>query len=280
MTHAFLPDRAFIDIGGADAESFLQNLITTDLSTLEDGEAAPGALLTPQGKILFLFLIARNGAGFRLETDSAFRDNLLKRLTMYRLRAAVELTAHPASGVSVIWNEDAAGTRDRRFAKAGIVLLRTPGDAASEGSDAGAYHRLRIRHGIAEASADYAEGDAFPHDVLLDRSGGLSFRKGCYVGQEVVSRMQHRGTARRRLVTVSADADPGPPGTPLTIDGKPLGALGSVEGKDALAIVRIDKAGEAMASGRSILAGTQPVVLALPVWSELTFPTASAGDEA
>ena len=280
MTHAFLPDRAFLDVGGADAESFLQNLITSDLPSLGEAEAAPGALLTPQGKILFFFLIARNGAGFRLETDSASRDNLLKRLMMYRLRAAVDLIPLAAEGVSVFWDEEATGVADRRFAKAGIALTRQPGNAAAETSDAAAYHRLRIEHGIAEASADHSDGDAFPHDVLMDRSGGLSFRKGCYVGQEVVSRMQHRGTARRRLVTVSAEAPLGASGTTLTVDGKPIGALGSVEEKSALAIVRIDKAGEAIAGGRTILAGDVPVTLTLPAWSELTFPTSSAGDEA
>lgn len=280
MTHAFLPDRAFIQIGGADAESFLQNLITTDLSTLGPGEAAPGALLTPQGKILFYFLVSREGGGLRLETDSAFRDNLLKRLTMYRLRAAVELVPLAVEGVSLFWDEPADGTRDRRFDKAGITLVRQPGAAALEGGSTDAYTALRIRHGIAEAAADYADGDAFPHDVLMDRSGGLSFRKGCYVGQEVVSRMQHRGTARRRLVTVSSEAALGEAGTALTADGKPLGNLGTVMGNQALAIVRVDRAGEAMAGGRPILAGDQPVMLTLPAWSELEFPAGGDGDEA
>jgi folate-binding protein YgfZ len=280
MTHAFLPDRAFIEIGGADAESFLQNLITTDLAGLEAGEAAPGALLTPQGKILFLFLISRREGGFRLETDSASRDNLLKRLTMYRLRAAVTLDATDGSGVSVHWDEPAAGLRDRRFARAGVTLVREPGNGAAEGSDIGAYEALRVAHGIAEKPADHAEGDAFPHDILLDLSGGLSFRKGCYVGQEVVSRMQHRGTARRRLVTVKAEAPLAASGAPLTTGGKALGPLGTVSGNRALAIVRTDRAGQAMANGQPILADDKPVSLTLPAWSGLAFPTDSAGDEA
>lgn len=280
MTHAFLPDRAFIHIGGADAESFLQNLITTDLSTLGTGGAAPGALLTPQGKILFYFLVSRDGAGLVLETDSGSRDNLLKRLTMYRLRAAVELSPLEADGVSLFWDEPADGIKDRRFEKAGIMLVRQPGSAASQAGASDAYAALRIRHGIAEAAADYADGDAFPHDVLMDRSGGLSFRKGCYIGQEVVSRMQHRGTARRRLVTVSGEGGLGETGTPLTVDGKPLGALGTVLGNQALAIVRVDRAGEAITEGKPILAGDEPVTLALPAWSELDFPSSGGGDEA
>ena len=286
MTHAFLPDRAFVDIGGADAETFLQNLITTDLPGLEPGEVAPGALLTPQGKILFPFLITRTKAGFRLETDSALRDNLLKRLMMYRLRAAVDLAPVAGSGVWLVWNEPGDGVRDRRFAKAGVTLTRKAVDAVSgpEASDAAtdgaaAYRALRIAHGIAEEPADYADGDAFPHDVLLDRSGGLSFRKGCYVGQEVVSRMQHRGTARRRLVQVTAGGDLAASGPSLTAEGKAIGTLASVAGSRALALVRIDKAGAAMAAGTPILAGDLPVTLALPAWSDLVFPTDAAGDE-
>ena len=273
MPHAFLPGRAFVDIGGADAESFLQNLITTDLPGLQPGETAPGALLTPQGKIMFFFLVGRTETGFRLETDSTARDNLLKRLMMYRLRAAVELAPLGENGVTVSWGEPADGLVDRRFAKAGVPLTRQPGDGTGEtGSDAEAYTALRIAHGIAEDPIDYAEGDAFPHDVLLDRSGGLSFRKGCYVGQEVVSRMQHRGTARRRLVQVTAEDALPASGTALTAGGKSIGTLATVQGTAGLALVRIDRAGEAIAAGLPILTGDMPVTLALPDWSELSFP--------
>jgi folate-binding Fe-S cluster repair protein YgfZ len=112
----------------------------------------------------------------------------------------------------------------------------------------------------------------------MDFNGGLSFRKGCYVGQEVVSRMQHRGTARRRVVTVSAATTLPETGTEITAGGKPVGALGSVEGGSGLAIVRIDRAGAAMAAGTPLLAGETPVSLVLPAWSGLVFPT--SGDEA
>ncbi|MBB4065589.1 CAF17-like 4Fe-4S cluster assembly/insertion protein YgfZ [Gellertiella hungarica] len=279
MTQAFLAGRGFLTIGGADAESFLQNLITTDLASLKEGEAAPGALLTPQGKILFHFLISREGDGFLLETDSASRDNLLKRLTMYRLRAAVDLAAAPFDSVTVSLDGEGRGMVDRRFLKAGHTVRRLPGGTPDAASEA-AYLRLRIAHGIAEAPADFALGDAFPHDILMDRDGGLHFRKGCYVGQEVVSRMQHRSTARRRVVSVRAEA-PLPPGsTAITAAGKTIGSLGTVCGQDGLAIVRIDKAGEAMAAGAGILAGEVPVALSLPAWTGLSFPTETAGDEA
>ncbi|MEF0939331.1 CAF17-like 4Fe-4S cluster assembly/insertion protein YgfZ [Rhizobium sp. BR 362] len=277
MPAVFLRDRSFLRVTGAEAEAFLHNLITTDLASLGADEARPGALLTPQGKILFDFMIWRDGPGFLLETDATQKDGLLKRLTMYRLRAPVDFVAVDTEGVTVAWDEHIAESRrDSRFAKAGITLTRTPGQ---HGDDAeGLYRTLRIANGIAVSGEDFALQDAFPHDVLMDINGGLGFRKGCYVGQEVVSRMQHRGTARRRVVIVSGSTDLPATGTELTVGGKPIGTLGSTGGSKGLAIVRIDRAGEAIATGTAILAADRDVSLALPAWSGLSFPTQS--DEA
>jgi folate-binding protein YgfZ len=276
MPSVFLKDRALIRVSGAEAQSFLQNLITTDIVSLDAAEARPGALLTPQGKILFDFMIWRDGDDFIIETDESQREALTKRLTMYKLRAAVALAAE-GNGVTVSWDDVSTdGFKDSRFAKAGIDVFRRPGE---HGSDAVAlYDALRAAHGVAVSGSDYALQDAFPHDVLMDLNGGLSFKKGCYVGQEVVSRMQHRGTARRRVVTVSS-VDPLPAsGTEITANGKPVGTLGSVSGHSGLAIVRIDRAGEAMSAGTPLLAGDVAVTVALPAWSALVFPAAS--DEA
>jgi tRNA-modifying protein YgfZ len=271
MPAVFLKDRTLIRIGGAEAQSFLHNLITTDIVSLPEGEARPGALLTPQGKILFDFMIWRDGADFIVETDGEQRDALLKRLTMYKLRAAVTLVPGEAEGVTVSWNDThAEGVVDSRFAKAGVHLLRRSGEhGAADESD---YHALRAAHGIVASGLDFALQDAFPHDVLMDLNGGLSFRKGCYVGQEVVSRMQHRGTARRRVVTVTADSALPAGGTDITAGGKPVGTLGSSAGTVGLAIVRIDRAGEAIAAGTPLLAGDVAVSLTLPAWSGLSFP--------
>jgi folate-binding protein YgfZ len=285
MPAVFLKDRSLLFVSGAEAQSFLQNLITTDISALGADEARPGALLTPQGKILFDFMIWQDGDGYMIETDAGQRDSLLKRLTMYKLRAAVTLAPSTEEGVTVCWGEDAEdsqgvrgsqGVRDSRFTKAGITLIRRPGKLG-DGKEA-LYDALRISHGIVTSGSDFALQDAFPHDVLMDFNGGLSFRKGCYVGQEVVSRMQHRGTARRRVVTVSAATDLPGTGTEITAAGKPVGTLGSVEGGNGLAIVRIDRAGAAMAAGTPLLAGETPVSLVLPAWSGLVFP--ASADEA
>lgn len=274
MPSAFLPDRAFVKIAGADAEHFLQNLITTDLGALAEKELRPGALLTPQGKILFDFLISRDGDGFLIDIPADQMDAFIRRMTMYKLRSPVTIEALPVTGATVTWGESADGVADHRFALAGTELRRQVG-RTGDPADREGYDALRILHGVPESGADYALQDAFPHDVLFDKSGGVSFRKGCYVGQEVVSRMQHRSTARRRVVILSADASLPATGTEITIGGKPIGALGTVAGDRALAIVRIDKAGEAMAAGEPILAGDVPVTVTLPSWSGLTFPAAA-----
>ena len=274
MPSAFLPDRAFVKIAGADAEHFLQNLITTDLGVLAESELRPGALLTPQGKILFDFLISRDGDGFLIDIPADQIDAFIRRMTMYKLRSPVTIEALPVKGATVTWGESADGVADHRFALAGTELRRQVG-RTGDPADREGYDALRILHGVPESGADYALQDAFPHDVLFDKSGGVSFRKGCYVGQEVVSRMQHRSTARRRVVILSADASLPATGTEITISGKPIGALGTVAGDRALAIVRIDKAGEAMAAGEPILAGDVPVTVTLPSWSGLTFPAAA-----
>lgn len=274
MSSAFLIDRSLIRVSGTGATDFLQNLITPDLDSLPEGEARAGALLTPQGKIMFEFLIWRSEDGYVLETGSDQQDQLLRRLTMYKLRAPVQLTADEQPGVSVYWDETApaGAVKDSRFSEAGVDLYRMPGTSSAQ--DASSYHQLRVAHGIVVAGLDYQLQDAFPHDVLMDVNEGVSFRKGCFVGQEVVSRMKHRGTARRRVVTVTADTDLPDSGTEILAAGKPLGVLGTVCGKQGLAIIRTDRAADAMASGADITAGSATVTVALPGWSGLSFPAA------
>jgi len=276
MPSVTLSGRAFLRLSGKDAETFLQALITTDLPSLPEGEIRPGALLTPQGKILFDFLIRRDGAdAFLIETGEEQRDGLLKRLTLYKLRAVVDLAAVEGDAVTVAWEApEADAPRDARFAAAGLTVSRRPGAGGTD--DPALYDGLRIAAGLPESGRDYALSDAFPHDVLLDRSGGLSFRKGCYVGQEVVSRMQHRGTARRRPVVVKAETALPETGTELLAGGKPVGTLGTVSGLLGLAVVRLDRAADAMRMGTPITAGDVPVTLELPAWTGLGFPQEAA----
>lgn len=280
MPATFLGTRRLIRISGPDAAEFLQGLITADVAAVAPSVAQPAALLTPQGKILFDFLFWQDEDGFVIDIDGESRDAFIKRLTLYKLRAAVTITPLPDEGVTVFWDMDDldGAVEDYRFTKAGIRVLRKPGHHG-DGPES-AYRAQRITHGIVMSGFDYALQDAFPHDVLMDLNGGVSFRKGCFVGQEVVSRMKHRGTARRRPVIVSASAPLPASGAEITAGGKPIGTLGTVIGPQALAIVRIDRAGEALASGDLILAGDVPVTLTLPAWSGLSFPMGTAEAEA
>lgn len=277
MPAAFLPNRSHFTVSGVDAQEFLQGLITTDVDGLASGYAAPGALLTPQGKIMFYFMISRTSDGFSIETSSDSVDALAKRLTMYKLRAKVDIGAQEAMGTSLLRGDDetADALKDIRFEKAGIELFRKAGGTAG---DADAFDALRVEAMVLEPGIDFALNDVFPHDIMLDLNGGLSFKKGCYVGQEVVSRMQHRSTARRRPVKVIAESALPGSETPITVDGKSIGALGTVSNNTGLAIVRIDKAGAATAAGKPILVGDLEVSLSLAPWSGLAFPKTDEGE--
>ncbi|TIQ31728.1 MAG: folate-binding protein YgfZ [Mesorhizobium sp.] len=285
MPFALLKDRSLISVSGPDAEHFLQNILTTDLDALGAGEAKPGALLSPQGKILFDFLISRAGDnGFRLDCRSDVADDFMRRLMLYRLRAKAEIAKQDQVVVTVAWGDDSTASfsdstahADTRFRD--VAVRRVYGDAAQNGGDAGAWQALRIANGIAESGSDYQLGDAFPHDVLLDETGGIGFKKGCYVGQEVVSRMQHRGTARRRVLIATADGPLPASGTELTVAGRPVGTLGSVSGKAGLAIARIDRVKAASDAGEAIMSGDVPVALAIPAWAKFTFPQDAASAE-
>lgn len=165
--------------------------------------------------------------------------------------------------------------RDTRFA--GSPVFRTYGAAAGGDDGIDAWQAFRISQGVAESGADYALGDAFPHDVLLDETGGVGFRKGCYVGQEVVSRMQHRGTARRRVMIASAETSLPPTGTDILAGGRSIGSLGSVSGSQALAIVRIDRVRDAQDTGQQIVAGGVALTLSIPAWAKYRLPEVAAG---
>lgn len=285
MPSARLDARAIVSVSGPDAEHFLQNIVTADLDALKSGEAKPSALLAPQGKILFDFLVSRNGADtFRLECRADIADDFVRRLTLYKLRAKVQISKQDESLVTVSWGSDSIPSetdstwlRDTRFPETAPAWRSYEAQAVDR--DLAAWHACRIANGVAESGVDYALGDAFPHDVLLDQLGGVGFRKGCYVGQEVVSRMQHRGTARRRVLIVSGDALPAP-GTEVAANGRPIGALGSTADGKGLAILRIDRVKDALDAGQPIEAGGVSVSVAIPSWASFTYPEKTSGEDA
>lgn len=284
MPTALLDDRAIVSVSGPDAEHFLQNIVTADLDTLKSGEAKPSALLAPQGKILFDFLVSRTGDGaLLLECRADIADDFVRRLTLYKLRAKVEISKRDESLVAVSWGDDSVASetdsswlRDSRFPEDMPAWRSYQPQAVT--ADLAAWHAFRITAGIAESGPDYALGDAFPHDVLLDQMGGVGFRKGCYIGQEVVSRMQHRGTARRRVLLVTGGALPAP-GTDVSANGKTVGTLGSTADGSALAILRIDRVKDALDAGVAIEANGAPLAVEIPAWAKFGWPEKSTGED-
>jgi folate-binding protein YgfZ len=292
MASVVLTDRTIIRVSGPDAEHLLQNIVTADLDTLEAGQAKPCALLTPQGKILFDFLISRDGAdAFLLDCRAELAADLTRRLMLYKLRAKAEISQEKEILVGAAWDDDSPGSqtdssasqtestqlRDLRFSE--TPVWRIYANDFRPTATLADWNALRVANGVAESGPDYDLSDVFPHDVLLDQNGGVGFKKGCYVGQEVVSRMQHRGTARRRVLIASADTNLPDARTGITANGRTIGALGTVDGRDGLAIVRIDRVKDALDHETPILAGDVPLLFTIPPGAQFTFPT-DAGDDA
>lgn len=279
-----LAPRATVRVSGPEAEHFLHNVITTDLGALQPGEAKAGALLTPQGKIMFDFVVSRAGPGaFRLDCRADIAADLARRLMLYKLRAKLDIALEEQSVVAVSWENDSAPETgdetvlDLRF-PAETRVIRHYGTQPPANADETGWTRLRIGNAVAESGSDFALGDAFPHDVLYDQNGGVGLKKGCYIGQEVVSRMHHRGTARRRLLIASAEAVLPEAGTELKANDRALGTLGSVAGTTGLAIARIDRVKDAMDAAIPILAGEVSVTLSIPAWARFTFPETGGGE--
>lgn len=281
MPIALLPDRAVVTVSGEDAESFLQGILTCNVETLEPGEARLGALLSPQGKILFDFLVSRGPEGFRLEAAAERVADLVRRLGLYRLRAKVAIAADPALVVAASWaraeipaetSAEVEAVRDGRLPALGSRIYA---DAAAFSADAtqADYHAHRIALGVPEGGCDFAYGDAFPHEALMDQLGGVDFKKGCYVGQEVVSRMQHRGTARTRVVPVVFVTGEAPePGTEILAGQKSLGVTGSRAGARGLATIRLDRLADALAAGEPLRAGSTVLGVEKPAFARFAFP--------
>lgn len=274
---AELPDRGAVRVRGEEARGFLQGLITNNLDGVGEGRAIYAGLLSPQGKILFDFFVVPEEGGFVLECRKDAAAALRQRLVFYRLRAKIEIEDVPLK-VAAVWGGGERGAlagfrsyADPRRPDLGHRVL-TPEDAdlaalpCAPGNEA-EYHAFRIGLGVPEGGRDYAFGDTFPHEALFDQLHGVDFRKGCFVGQEVVSRMEHRGTARKRIVGIEADTGIPPTGTPIAAGGTEIGMVGSTSGMRGLALIRLDRAEEAKAKGLPLLAGDTPISLRIPEWA-------------
>ncbi|WP_072376184.1 folate-binding protein YgfZ [Hyphomicrobium sp. NDB2Meth4] len=293
---ALLPDRGAVTIAGEDARTFLQGLVTNDMALIDKQPALYAGLLTPQGKILFDFFVVATPEGFCLEVARSKAGELVERLKMYKLRSKVEiLDASADYTVAAIWGGEYAPHgngkppllfADPRLPGMGyreMTTLRSDWALGGETCDSATqdeYHAHRIGLGVPEGGRDYAFGDAFPHEALFDQLQGVSFKKGCFVGQEVVARMQHRGLARRRVVPVVAASALPDPGVPITAGGVEIGKLGSTAGNRGLADIRIDRVAEFKAKGESVRAGDVEVNVELPAWATFSLEAKPAGSPA
>jgi folate-binding protein YgfZ len=284
---AELSRRGVVAVGGPDAGAFLNDLITSDMPQAP-GSAAFGGLLTPQGKVLFDAIVHRAGDRYLFDLPRTLTADFAKRLTFYRLRAKVEIADLSDEQIVVAaWGDgppvlDGPVAPDPRLPALGYRGIVPAGaDMAPDFSEATTanYDAHRITLGVPEGGIDFAFGDAFPHDADMDQLHGIDFKKGCYVGQEVVSRMEHRGTARRRFVLARGDGALPAAGTPVVAGERPLGTLGSSAGNTAIALIRLDRAREAMDAGTAIAADGIPLALTLPSWAHFTWPTAVTADE-
>ncbi len=279
---ALLADRGVVRVAGGDAEKLLQGLLTNDVALLGQERARFAALLTPQGKILFDFLITHQGGAYLLETAAALTPQLVRRLEMYRLRSRVDISDDSAKyRVLAAWEySGGAALADPRVAGLGARILLGPGSAEETAAGFGInstqaeYHAHRIALGVPEGGKDYVFGDTFPHDANLDVLNGVSFGKGCFVGQEVVSRMQHRGLARKRIVIIDSD-QPLASGGEITAGSSMIGTIGSVASNRALAQVRLDRAEEAQAKGDTLTVAGRPVRMRLPGYFTATAPAST-----
>ncbi len=285
-----LNSRSVIEVTGQDAPDFLQGLITNNISDVNPGKATYAALLTPQGKILFDFFVSQPQPGtYWLECSCQQCADLAKRLTFYKLRADVTIaTLSDDHKVMCIWGDNAAnlldnnlagvvlggyGYVDPRTTKAGLRVITNAGVTPDIGAevDADAYTAHRVHLGLADSDDDIGSSQRFVHECNLDMTNGVDFSKGCYVGQEVVSRMHHKQAARKRILPVSSSL-PLATGAAITANDKPIGEVLTTTGTDALAALRLDKADAAIEAGDAITVGGTAITLVKPDWAGFTFP--------
>lgn len=278
MKAAFLPDRGVVKVSGEDARAFLDGLITTNVELVAPGIGRFGALLTPQGKIIVDFLVTEapeaHGGGFVFDVPLALAQAFATKLGFYKLRKKVTVENLSSQlGVMAAWDGTPAKTPELAFADPRDPQLgwrifvpddlvdETAAALGAEVTDSETYEAHRIASGAPRGGVDFIYGDAFPHETNMDRLHGVDFDKGCYVGQEVVSRMQHRGTARTRTIRVRLDGSVPEIGLPVIAGDKPVGTMGSSANGVGLALLRTDRVSDALDAGLPLTAGGLPVSL-------------------
>jgi tRNA-modifying protein YgfZ len=289
MQAALLPDRGVVKVAGDDARRFLNGLVTNDMGKVAPANPRFAALLTPQGKIIVDFIIAEapaaDGGGYFLDCPRALAPELVEKLNFYKLRAKVICEdLSDVLGVMAVWNgagdsEYGLGYPDPRLPALGMRVMLPPHLAAEAAADLGAsltdaesYDAHRIALGIPRGGFDFIYADTFPHEADMDQLNGVDFDKGCYVGQEVVSRVEHRASARSRVLPIAYEEFSPLSGLPITAGDKQVGTLGSTAKGRGLALMRLDRIEDAIAGGVPLEAGGITIRPVKPDWATFDWP--------
>lgn len=283
---SLLTDRGVIKVTG-EAEAFLQKLVTNNMLDIKPGEARYAGLLSPQGKLLFDFLIVPlpegAEAGYYFDCVKAQAADLAKRINFHKMRAKITVEDVSESlGVAAFWGQEAPQAaegimyKDPRADVLGYRLIAPHAILAKLApADEQAYEDYRIAATVPKAGVDFVYGDTFIHEANFDALHGVDFKKGCYVGQEVVSRVHFRKTARKRIVKVHFDGPPPAPGSEILYGEIAIGTIGSISGSEGLATLRLDRLEAAKAAGVPIKAGEATLQADVPP----EFIAAAAGAE-
>ena len=281
-TVALLAGRGVVAVRGEDDLRFLQGLLTGDVERLPAGaDAIHAGLLSPQGKILFEMIVMRGDSEVLLDVAREAVPELVKRLGFYKLRAKVEIVDR--CGDMSVWsgwgetyhlsgNATCADPRASALGHRAIARITSPVSSTATMTET-QYHAHRIACGVPELGQDFGSGEVFPHEALWDLTGSVDFEKGCYVGQEVVSRMQHRGTARSRFVIVEGEAELPPRGAAVKSAEVPLGVMGSHVGNMGLALLRLDRLAAAKAP---VETGGVRLIVKKPAFARFDVPGGAA----
>ena len=264
------PHRTLIRLTGPDTQALLERTVTNRVEDWDEGETRYGALLTPQGKVIADYLARRTADGMLLDVHEDAAEDLMKRLKMFRLRAAVEIGVDDA--LAAVTSKE--GDDDPRSAKLwwrDYVPVADAGETIPEAN----WRTNRIAAGVPEWGEDYRANEVFPTDINMDVMEGVDYKKGCFVGQEVASRMKRRGKIRKRTLTVQgaaleAGAD--------ILAAAPVGTVTSTEGDAGLALVRTDRLAKALAEGTALTCNGQPVSFDLPDWAQMELQALTAED--
>lgn len=260
-----LPRRTLIRLTGPDTLALLERTVTSPVKDWHEGETRYGALLTPQGKVVTDFLARRTHEGVLLDVHEDAAEDLIKRLKMFRLRAAVEICLDDTF-VVVTCKEGDDDPRSLKLWWRDYVPAMEAGEAVPEAN----WRANRIAAGVPEWGEDYRANEVFPTDINMDVMGGVDYRKGCFVGQEVASRMKRRGKIRKRTLVVRGSALE--VGADI-LAATPVGMVTSAQGEAGLALIRTDRLAKALAEGGALTCNGQPLQVDLPDWAKKEIDT-------